>query len=99
MALIGTPGSSKFLAGGKESLNDGGGLLPLTRLPLKLLLAGASQGVILRSSVVVRYSPLRRYVAFLLQLEKGRIQSSILHRDQTSANLLNAASDAVPVER
>src|SRR5262249_2285766 len=85
--------------GVKEAGEDGGRLIPFAGFFLELLAAGAGQLVELGFAVVFRYAPFRGDVAVLLEFKEGRVERTVVDREQISAGLLNAAGDAVAVEQ
>src|SRR5216684_7259232 len=91
--------SCRLLSGSQEPRQNFGCLLPLARFLLQLFAPGARQLVILGFAIVVGGAPLRGNVAFLLQLEQGGVQRSVVHRQQVAAGLLDPARDPVSVQR
>src|SRR5205807_4888953 len=55
--------------------------------------------VVLRPTIVVGQPPLRGDVALLLQLQQCRVERAVVHREELAARLLDAARDAVSVQR
>ena len=78
---------------------DGSGLLPFLRFFFELLAAGAGELVILGFAIVVGDAPLGSDVAFQLQFQEGGIESAVIDGEEIAAGLLNAAGDAVAMER
>src|SRR5581483_11622999 len=92
------PPSSRRLLG-QEACQDLCGLLPIPGLALYLLLSSTREAVVLGATIIFGDSPLRSDVPFLLQLEKRRIERSIVHREQIAADLLNSPRDSISVQR
>src|SRR6185312_15107597 len=81
----------------KKASQDLGRFLPVSRLVLYLLPAGAGEAVVLGAPIVIRDSPLRSDVAFLFQLEQRWIKRSVVHRKQVAADLLDTPCNSIPM--
>src|SRR5438132_553236 len=78
---------------------DRGGLLPGSRGLFNLPPPSARQLVELRLAMVVGDAPLEGDVAFLFQLQQSGVERAVVHGQEVAARLLDAAGDAVAVER
>src|SRR5215204_3216788 len=65
----------------------------------QLLLAGARDRVEARAAIVLAHAPLARDPPLLLEPEQRRIDRSLVQRQRAFGNLLDAAGDAVAVQR
>src|SRR5437870_11838133 len=74
-------------------------LLPIARFAFQLLPAGARELVELCFAVVLGNTPLGTDVAFLFEFEQRRIDCAVVHGEPLAAGLLDAARDAIAVER
>lgn len=83
----------------EEASDDGGGLLPILRLGLKGFAAGFGEVVEASTAIVFRGAPFGFDGAFLFELEKDGIERALVHGEEIAADLLDAAGEAVAVER
>src|SRR5436190_1279362 len=67
---------------------DGRRPFPLARFFFDLLAAGAGEPIELGAAVVLGYAPVRRDVAFLLELEQGRIDGAVIDAQPIAAGRL-----------
>src|SRR5208283_376598 len=84
---------------GQEAREDGGGLLPVVRFLFHLFAAGARQAVVLGAAIVFRRAPLGSDVALLFELQQRGVERAVVNEQAVAAGLLDAAGDAVAVER
>ena len=89
--------SSAFTS--KNRADDRRRLLPVLRLHLQLLAPFFRQAVETRPAIIFRRAPVRCDRPFLLQLQQHRIKRPLVHRQQISADLLDAPRNPIPVLR
>jgi hypothetical protein len=78
---------------------DRRGPLPLARFLLELFAAGTGQPVELGLAVVLGEAPFGPDVALLLEFEQRRVEGAVVQGEMMGAGLLDAAGDAIAVER
>src|SRR5262249_31918861 len=89
----------RLLARRQEAVENRRRLLPFLRFARKLLAPGSSQLVVLRFAIVIRLAPLRPDVSLLLKLQQRWVERAVVHNQLRPAGLLDAARNAVPVQR
>jgi hypothetical protein len=83
----------------QESAEDRGRALPFTSFLFDPSSSRAREAIVLCFPVVVGDAPLGGDVALLLELEERRVERAVIDCDRLTADLLDAAGDAVPVLR
>jgi len=83
----------------EEAGDDGGGLLPVLSFGLEGSSAGLGEAVKAGTAIVVGGAPLGFDGAFLFELQKDRIKSALVDGQEIATDLLDAAGEAVAVER
>ena len=73
--------------------------MPFARLARQLLAPRGGERVVLRAAVVLGLAPFRLDEPFLLQLEQRGVERAVVEREAVLARLLDAARDAVAVQR
>ena len=71
---------------------------PFEGFASELLATGAGEFVVAGFAIVVGGAPFGGDVAFLFELEEGRIESAVIDREEVAAGLLDAAGDAIAVD-
>src|SRR5258708_6314465 len=66
---------------------------------VQLFLSGASERIDLHAPSTLRLAPLRCDPADLFQLQQGGVERALVERQLVAADLLDAAGDAITVER
>src|ERR1035437_7341982 len=91
--------SPGFLGGGEEAGQDGGGLLPFGCGRFQPALTGFGELVEFGATDVLGGAPTRTNEAFLLEFEEGRVERAVVQLQLVAAGLLDAARQAVAVQR
>ena len=73
--------------------------MPFARFARQLLAPRGGERVVLRAAIVLGLAPLRVDEPFLLELEERGVERAVVEREAVLARLLDAASDAVAVQR
>src|SRR5215469_10541142 len=91
--------SSHGLAGSKETSDDFRGALPFPFFVRDLPAAGGGEAVEAGAAIVLGRTPVGGDEAFLLELEQRGIERAVVDGERVAGDLLDAAGDAVSVQR
>jgi len=83
----------------EEAGDDGGGLLPVLSFGLEGFAAGLGEVVEAGAAIVLGGAPLGFDGAFLFEFEEDWVESALIDGEEIAADLLDAAGEAVAVER
>ena len=83
----------------KEAGDDGGGLFPVLRFGLQSFAAGFREGVEAGAAIVFGGTPFGFDGAFLFEFEENGVERALIDGEEIAADLLDAAGEAVAVER
>ena len=83
----------------EEAGDDGGGLLPVLGFGLEGFAAGLGEAVEAGAAIIFGGAPFGFDGAFLFEFEKDGIERALIDGEEIAADLLDAAGEAVAVER
>ena len=83
----------------KEAGDDGGGLFPVLRFGLEGFAASLGEGVEAGAAIVFGGAPFGFDGAFLFEFEENGVERALIDGEEIAADLLDAAGEAVAVER